>query len=567
MIRTALLLPLLLLAPQDKGLKKLEFKLPPGRVAEYSILDRAGKPDGDRSLLVFGSELTPSSNRFVVDRFDELPLLLAFQLPAEAFKGGIGWEFSADYFSEAQDAAGGWEAFLGGAGLRPVHIRGRYIVKPLPKKAEDELFSVDGVFTFYEIRRTLVNNQAKFALTKNDLGTLSLSVQFSASRGLPLKAGWQLKLKGQEREGGRVVDRKFDVHVQIALKEDRDLDPAAVRTAAEAAVARALTRLKAMQKPDGSWIPERNAVPRNEAVASTAQVVRALLAAGLPASDSVFLSASRILKSPAPPETAGLAQQVLALAGKDPDKDEAEHARKLGEELLKRRDPRTGAWNAGGRNDAANLSVTQLALEALAACPGLKVPEEVWKTALDTLLASMLDEDEELTLDLAFTGDAPILPDPKQAKAAGWPAQLGPSNDPMDAIRPRGRGRGTAITTVGALRAIDVCAGKLTLDEKSRQGLDAARRRGLLGLQRRWTLRTVPPAEGSWSGQRLEHLGQLGPLFSRYTLEKIAGSDWRTEGALMLLREQSGDGSWQAGTENAAAKTAHALLFLGAVLK
>jgi hypothetical protein len=45
-------------------------------------------------------------------------------------------------------------------------------------------------------------------------------------------------------------------------------------------------------------------------------------------------------------------------------------------------------------------------------------------------------------------------------------------------------------------------------------------------------------------------------------VDLIGGSDWRLEGATLLLREQGEDGSWHPGTEQAVAKTAHALLFL-----
>src|ERR1051325_4863862 len=83
---------------QDKGLRKLEWKLAPGHAAEFVFLDKAGKPLADRKFLIFGSELTPQSNRILVDTYEEIPLPLLFQLPPEAFKTSVGWEHSTTFF-------------------------------------------------------------------------------------------------------------------------------------------------------------------------------------------------------------------------------------------------------------------------------------------------------------------------------------------------------------------------------------------------------------------------------------------------------------------------------------
>jgi hypothetical protein len=559
----AWLLPALLLlpgAPQDKGPRKLEFSLPPGRVAEYAVLDRAGKPDPERSLLVFGSELTPSGNRFLPERYEELPLALAFLLPPEPFKGGVAWPVELPFFLEAQDAAGGFlAAAAGGGSLRPVLLRGRLSARPLPRKGEEELFAIDGAFTFLEIRRTLVNNQVRFTPSTNDLGTLVTSVQFSPSRGLPLRAGWQLKVKGQEREAGRLADRKFDLHVQVLLREDRDLDPAAVRVQAAEASARAVARLKALQLPDGSWLPGRQPPPRAEALPTTALAVRGLLAAGVPGTDPAITAASRLLRSPAPPETPTLALQILALAAKGPDAPEAAHLLRLGDELLRRRDPRSGGWTAGGRGDAPSLPVTSVALEALAVCPGVQVPPETWTASLALVASLAADEDDDLDLDLQLKDGAPFSPDPKRVRPATWPSRIG--TDAMDL--PADRKRGTALTVLAAMRAAEACASRLPRDGPARRTLDEVRRRGLAALQRRWTLRSVPPAEGPWSSQRLPYLGGLAGTLGVLGVERVAGSDWRTEGALLLLREQAVDGSWGGG--ESAAGTAQALAFLAAL--
>jgi hypothetical protein len=103
----------------------------------------------------------------------------------------------------------------------------------------------------------------------------------------------------------------------------------------------------------------------------------------------------------------------------------------------------------------------------------------------------------------------------------------------------------------------------MKLDEKQIKAVDLPLRRGLANLQMNWTFRTVPPVEASWCAQRLEYMGVLAPMLSRARILRIGQSDWRVEGATLLLREQGDDGSWFSGTDQAVAKTAHALLFLG----
>src|SRR5688572_25440532 len=152
------------LAQDSKGLRKLEWKLPPGRAAEYVALDKAGKPIADRKFLIFGSELTPNSNRIVVDTYDSIPVPILFQLPPEAFKTAVGWEYSAVFFQDAWDAVGGFEAMIGGGSIRPVAVKGRFILKTTQKKGEEEIAHSDGSFGLFEIRRDFVNNQTKFTI-------------------------------------------------------------------------------------------------------------------------------------------------------------------------------------------------------------------------------------------------------------------------------------------------------------------------------------------------------------------------------------------------------------------
>jgi hypothetical protein len=546
---------------QDKGLRKIEWKLPPGHAAEFVFLDKAGKPLADQKFLVLASELAATSNRIVVDTYDEIPLPLLFQLPPEAFKTGVGWEYSALFFTDAIDAMGGFEAMIGGGSIRPVAVKGRYILKTV-KKGDDEIAHIDGAFSLYEIRRDFVNNQTKLVVTKNDMGSLATSAQVSVSKGMILRAGWQFKARAQEREGGRPVEKKIDTHQMIEFKEDLELDPAKIQASLEASISRAADWLRKQQK-NGGWTPARAAPTPGDTIHQTSLVVRALVAAGLKADDPALVAASKILRAPAPQETAALGQQILALSCKSPTKEEAEDARRLAEELLRRRDPKVGGWGPGtGRNDTPNLTMTGLALEALVSAPEAKIPEETLKAGLDIFSGGWADDEGSVDLDLEFEKDAlTIAADPKKnITPCAWPAQLGRGG----AFDIRNARKGSFFTLVSALRTMLLLPERLRLDEKQLKNLDAPLRKGFANLQLHWTFRTVPPVEASWCVQRLEYLGMLGPMLARAKINRIGGSDWRLEGATLLLREQGDDGSWYAGTDQAAAKTAHALLFLAA---
>jgi hypothetical protein len=548
-----------LFAQDPKGLRKLEWKLAQDHAAEYVSLDKAGKPVADQKFLIFASELTAQTNRIVVDTYDAIPLPLVFQLPPESFKTSVGWEYSAVFFNDAWDAMGGFEAMIGGGSIRPVAVKGRYVLRT-QKKGDDEIATVDGAFSLFEIRRDFVNNQTKFSVTNHEMGTLATSAQISVPRGILLKAGWQLRTKGQERENGRPVERKLDIHHVIEFTRDVELDAAKTQASIEAALLRAADWLKKQQK-SGGWMPTRPNATAGDALHLTALAVRALVAAGVKPDDPALVAAGKTLRTAAPPENAALCQQILALSCKTPTREEAEDARRLADELHRRRDPRTSAWGPGtGRNDAPNLMMTALALEALAAAPDAKIPEETFKAGLDSFVSGIVDEDAQVDLDLEFEKDAAtIAPDPKKTvQPCAWPAQLG-----RQGLDPRAARKGSFFALVAALRTLLILPGRLKLDEKQLKALDAPLRRGFANLQSRWTFRAVPPVEAGWCSQRLEYFGMLGPMLARAKIDRIGGSDWRIEGATLLLRDQGDDGSWFAGTDQAMAKTIHAMLFLG----
>ena len=557
-----LILALILLgfAPQDKAPRKLEWKLPAGHMAEYAYLDRAGKPLGDQKLLVFASELTPSGNRFAIDTYEKIPLALVFQLPPEPIKGGMGWEHQVNFFMDALDALGGFDA-LGAGSIRPACAKGRYLVK-IQKKGDDEIAVIDGAFSIVEVRRDMVNNQLKTILTKVELGTLATSVQFNLSKGLIQKAVWQYKIRAQDREGGRMVDKRSETQSMIELKEDVELDAAKVQPALDASVTRAVEWLKKQQK-NGAWSAARpgpNAAL--DALYQTSIVVRALIAAGVKPDDPVIAAASKTLRTPPPQENFLLCQQILALAAKSPAKEEADDLKRFAEELVKRRDPRTFGWpGVSGRGDIPGSFLTALALEALAAVPDAKIPDEVLRTGLDFFTGNWVEDDGRVDLELELEKDASTIAlDPAKDKntvPVTWPALVGRQANAVGAAR-----KGSFFSVVAALRVLLTVPERVKLDDRAAKSLELPIKRGFANLQLHWTLRSVPPIEAFWCTQRMEYLSLLGPTLARAKIEKIGGADWRLEGATLLMREQGDDGSWFAGTDLAVAKTAHALLFL-----
>jgi hypothetical protein len=583
-------LPALVLAlvlPQDKGPRKLEWKLPRTGAAVYAFLDKAGKPT-PREFVILGSELVPAGNRLVVDRYADLPFPFLFQLPAEPVRSGMGpWEVSTTFFADANDATA--FGILGGGGsIRPVHARGRFAVKKIEKKADDEIVTIDGGFSLFELRREFVNNQVNLVVTKNDVGSLATSALFSIPRGLVIRAGFQLKVKGQEREGtepgigglggllpagGRAqggrgpAEKVFTLQEALELKEQVDLDPEKMRPAIEEAVKKAHEWLKKQQKPNGSWgTPAAGEGPVD--LSTTGLVVRALLAAGAPPDDPAVVAGAKALAAPAPIDTWTLSQQVGALAGKGPSKDEVEPLKRLAEELLRRRDPRLGIWGTGGRNDTPNAFSTALAAEALALdTTGAKIPDEVWKGLLDQFTATLIEGTREVELDLELEKDAATLAlDPKRTLPGAWPSDYS-RRAPNDPFQMRAARRGSSLTHLSALKSLLVASGKLTLDDKQKKSLDQALRKGLALVQYEWTLRTVPPVEGPWSLMRPRYLSLLAQTLALARVLRVAGSDWRADGAFLILREQGTDGSWTGGTDDPVDRTAHLLVFLGAALK
>ena len=354
-----------------QGARKLEWKLAPGHAAEFAYLDKAGKPLPDQKLIVFGSELTPNSNRIAIDTYEQIPLALLFQLPPEPIKGASGWEYQSFFFNDAYDSSA---ASMPSSAAPSAPSAPRAATSSRSRrKATTRSRSIDGAFSLVDLRRDQVNGQLKLAVTKIELGTLATTVQFSLSKGMPIKAAWQYKVKAQDREAGRIVEKKIESHQMLEFKDDVELDAAKIQPAIEASIGRAVDWLKKQQK-NGAWASTAKPGPAGgDAAFVTSVVVRALSAAGVKPDDPALVAASKTLRTPPPQDTFTLCQQILALAAKSPTKDEAEDLRKFAEELQKRRDVRSGGWaGVPGKNEVASAFLTAFALESLAAAPDAK---------------------------------------------------------------------------------------------------------------------------------------------------------------------------------------------------
>jgi hypothetical protein len=254
--------------------------------------------------------------------------------------------------------------------------------------------------------------------------------------------------------------------------------------------------------------------------------------------DPVITQASKTLRTPPPQENFVLCQQILALAAKTPTKEEADDAKRFAEELHRRKEPRTGGWaGVAGRNDLSGTSLSTIALEALAAVPDAKIPEETYRSALEFFTGSWVEDDGRVDLELDLEKDATtIVIDAKKDKdlvPVNWPALMGKqnANDMRAFVR-----KGSFFTHVAALRVLLLLPERMKLDVKALKTLDLPLRKGLANLQLHWTLRSVPPIEAAWCAQRLEYLGMLGSTLARARVDRIGGSDWRLEGATLLLR-------------------------------
>jgi hypothetical protein len=578
---------------RDKGKVKLSWKLPKGRVAEFRLLDKAGKPLKDSVFWVFPHELREDgSNRIVVDRYADLAWPLLFTLPKDEKKPGDAWEHTAFFFHEPAEAVGGWGWGLGGPStVKPLCLKGAYVFKKLEKHDDGDLAQIEGAFTLYEIRRDTANNQVRLTITKNDFGTLRVGLTVSVPRGQLVRGRYTLQTRAQDRvvEKGdsRVVDTKIDAGGGVEFAEEVELAAEKMQKAVEAQVKKAVEWLRKQQRPAGDFGVGPTIETTRVDADATGLCVRALLAAGAKPDDPAVEKAVKRMRADPGKSTQALGNALCALVFRHADesrdavkgalaKEDTAAVRAIANLLLNRRDPKLSLWASTDdtRNATLNVISSMHALEGLwaAALAGVDVPADAWKNIIDTVTLNPSETDDadvELKLEFAEGAGLPDPDGPKKAKPLTWRydiARKGQAQNPNPMGGSRSETKGWSHTVLAALEDLKLAQMELErakkLSDGQKKSLDGAMRNGLAWVQDRLTFRTPPPAEAYWSLRKIEYLHMLGRVLSLYGVTKVDGSDWCLEGAYHLLRLQHGDGRWDEGNANAVAETAHAILFL-----
>ncbi len=583
-------------APQDKPKRKLAWLLPKTHVAEYSVLGSNGKPIADRAFWVFGSELTETgANRIAVDRYTHIPYALLFHLPSHEVKPGEQWEHQEYFFYEAQygsDGMGGfgfgWGWGGGATSIRPVVAKGRYVFRKIEKdkKTDAELAVIDGEFTLLELRQERSNNDNKMVITKNDVGTISVSMLLHVTRGVLQRGTYSVKTRAQERlpvkDDTKVLEKRLTFVETLELKEELEFGGEKLGKAVEAQVKKAADWLRKQQAAGGDWAAFRTIEENNAKASTTGLCVRALLAAGAKPDDPAVDKAIRWLRT----QTAGTPQAVdwqmtafvyraapsdkpyaecdLATARADVrkslPKQDADWIKALTANLVSRRETASGIWPAIDK-ESPNVLTTRAAIEALALASeaGIDTPLELWNHAMQTVLDACADMG--LELELAFEGiEYPDKDVDAKKKVRPQSCRFNPGD-----TQSRNR-EGNALCTYSAASILRYAQIELTrrgvLKDSQKRLLDGAQRGLLAWLQSRRTWRTVPPTEAEWCVNRYQHAHAMGELLTLYGAKKVEGVDWHSEGAYHLMREQCGDGRWDTEYGSPLSETAHCILFL-----
>lgn len=574
--------------PQDKSPRTFEWKLEPNTVLEYEAFDAKSNQPAE-GFFLFASEFRKDGgNRLVIDRYEDLANPLLFRLPRGEVKPGHSWEHAAFFFHEASESTSVW-SWTGPTSLKPVHAKGRLVFKKLEKAGDDELAWLEGAFDLVEIRRDIVNNRLKLSITKNKVGTITTSAAFSFNRGLLVRGQIHLDLpRAQERifQKGewRVEDRALRVARRFELKEVVKLDPEKMAKAVESGLRKAGNWLRKQQKGAGEFGVARTMEMDRVDAGVTGLAVGALLASGAKPDDEVVQKGLRSLRTnpgPKTPQTyAHAATAIVArfLPGvpwtdhklselreafrKNFPKEDLVALRSCADALLESRDRKLWAWAPSAKRglDTLNPLSTRHAAEALfhAHLAGVEIPAEAWRGWIDLYANSGADEEDEIELELSFVEG--FEEESKKVFPASWRFETARKNGD-DPTRTRDL-KGTSLTTLAVMETLAMARAATSLGETQRKSVNAALRKGFAWIQWRWTLRTPPPSEASWSVQKLEYYYLLMRVFTGLGIRTIGGSDWYLEGAYLLLREQFEDGSWDSSGGTTLLDTACAMLFL-----
>jgi hypothetical protein len=351
--------------------------------------------------------------------------------------------------------------------------------------------------------------------------------------------------------------------------EKDDPYPPAFRQRVNEAVADGVEFLFKRQKPDGSWPGDGDEL-KPYPLGVTALMSLACLMGGTPPEDPRLEKAFGYMRTLPLDKTYSVGVLLMALHAKyagtedtfaqdaygnpvntDPcvskmNPVDREWMQKGVDFLLANQN--NGNWRyPGGGTDLSNTQYALLGLWAASRC-GLKVPQEVWFSALEWLLTAQERTGPEVKLRLTEARGEYRVVVTEMARARGF--------------RYRPEDRLTGSMTTAGLAGLVICQDELwasrrfTAEQRSRTRKGV--RDAMAWLQENFDVTRNPgQPEGGWHFYYLYGLERAGILArTRF----IGTKDWYLEGATWLVGTQRSDGSWM--VEHVLLDSAFAVLFL-----
>ena len=288
------------------------------------------------------------------------------------------------------------------------------------------------------------------------------------------------------------------------------------------AIDQGIDYLLSKQELDGSWGHHQPNYPAGQ----TALSLYTLLKSGVPASHPAVRRAVAFTRATPSMKTYGRGCQLMALCALGEEQDE--ELIEMLVEALCTSDLR-GVWNYPG-SGVPDLSNTQYAVLGLRAAQraGFRVPKDVWADIAEGTLAY---------LDHAN----------RTKEAAGFGYRPGQA--------------ATGSMTAAGVAILAICAEQTRRLPKE---VKDALADGLRWVEAHYSVTSNPHPHlepGKWgplSSHLLYYLYGLERVCGILGLEHLAGRNWYRDGALQLVEQQKGDGSWEDNQSN----TCFGLLFL-----
>jgi hypothetical protein len=348
--------------------------------------------------------------------------------------------------------------------------------------------------------------------------------------------------------------------------------PAEFRQRVLESILRGANWLLARQKEDGSFPSSYGGYP----MGPTALATLALLKAGLPAGHPRIERAFAFLRRQDLRKTYEVAILLMALDAKyDPASDpfRAEEVDRYGHRVVEepcadRISKEDLAWMKEGMDflvgkqtggtwrypaggfDLSNTQYALLGLKAADRC-GLKVPQEVWRDALEALLRHQEPTGEPVDVRANEIRGAYRVEWTEKARARGF-RYVKDEQSPVTG----------SMTTAGAA-GLMICQSMLWSSKRfspdERQRTREGVRDAMAWMQRNFDVTSNPGVGAARHGWHyyylygLERMGILGHL--RF----VGKADWYQDGAELLMFEQADDGGWMGGD---VVESCFALLFL-----